>query len=176
MNAQSDDQTRELFASEDLSKILKIEKYGQTNKVVHFKTLEDRDGAMARLPEEAKHRTTEDRSKPLVKIFIPRESNKSFGRDRGGVGTWGSSSRGGTNTGGSGQSGYRSAGGGTGTASDSEGAGRRGGGSGRGGRGAGRGGDGRGPRARGGPRVPGLNKGDGGNGSPAPTPPAPADS
>ncbi|KAL1887727.1 hypothetical protein Sste5346_010020 [Sporothrix stenoceras] len=176
MNAQSDDQTRELFASEDLPKIVKIEKYGQTNKVVYFKTAEERDGAMARLPEEAKHRTTEDRSKPLVKIFIPRESNKSFGRDRGGVGTWGSSNRGGANTSGSGQSGYRSAGGGTGTASDSEGAGRRGGGSGRGGRGSGRGGEGRGPRGRGGQRTTGLNKGDGGNGSSAPTPPAPSDS
>ena len=173
MNAQSDDQTKDLFASEDLSKIVKIEKYGQTNKVVYFRTTEDRDGAMTRLPDEAKHRTTEDRSKPLVKIFIPRES-KSFARDRGGAGTWGSSSRGGTNASGAGQSGYRSAGGGTGTASDSEGAGRRGGG-GRGGRGAGRGGDGRGPRGRGAPRTPALNKGDAGNGSPAPTPSASAD-
>ncbi|CAK7206947.1 hypothetical protein SEUCBS139899_009754 [Sporothrix eucalyptigena] len=176
MNAQSDDQTRDLFASEDLPKIVKIEKYGQTNKVVHFKTTEDRDGAMARLPEEAKHRTTEDRSKPLVKIFIPRDTTKSFGRDRGGAGTWGGSNRGGSNASGAGQSGYRSAGGGTGTASDSEGAGRRGGGGGRGGRGAGRGGEGRGPRGRGGPRTPGLNKGEGGNGSPAPAPSAPADS
>lgn len=176
MNAQSDDQTKELFADEDLSKIVKIEKYGQTNKVVHFKTTEDRDGAMMRLPEEAKHRTTEDRSKPLVKIFIPRESNKPFGRERGGAGTWGSSNRGGANTSGAAQSGYRSAGGGTGTASDSEGAGRRGGGGGRGGRGASRGGDGRVPRGRGGPRATGLNKGDGGNGSPAPTPSAPAES
>lgn len=175
MNAQSDEQTRELFASEDLPKIVKIEKYGQTNKVVYFRTADERDGAMSRLPEEAKHRTTEDRSKPLVKVFIPRESNKSFNRDRGGAGTWGSSNRGGTNTGSSGQSGYRSAGGGTGTASDSEGAGRRGGGSGRGGRGSGRGGDGRGPRGRGGPRAAGLTKGDGGNGSSAPTPPAPSD-
>ncbi|CAK7237753.1 hypothetical protein SBRCBS47491_010116 [Sporothrix bragantina] len=176
MNAQPDDQTRDLFASEDLPKIVKMEKYGQTNKVVYFKTAEDRDGAMARLPEEAKHRTTEDRSKPLVKIFIPRESTKSFARDRGGAGTWGSSNRGGANSSGAGQSGYRSAGGGTGTASDSEGAGRRGGGGGRGGRGAGRSGDGRGPRGRGGPRTAGLNKGDGGNGSPAPTSSAPADS
>ncbi len=174
MNALSDDQTRELFASEDLAKIVKIEKYGQTNKVVHFKTTEDRDAAMTRLPEEAKHRTTEDRSKPLVKIFIPRESSKPFGRDRGGAGTWGSSSRGGANAGGTGQSGYRSAGGGTGTASDSEGAGRRGGAGGRGGRGSGRGGDGRGPRGRGGPR--GGLKGDGSNGSPAAASPAPADS
>lgn len=73
MNAQSDEQTRELFASEDVAKIVKIEKHGQTNKVVHFKTADDRDGAMGRLPESAKHRTTEDRSKPLVKIFVPRD-------------------------------------------------------------------------------------------------------
>ncbi|CAK7275268.1 hypothetical protein SEPCBS119000_006607 [Sporothrix epigloea] len=176
MNAQSDDHTRELFASEDLHKIAKIEKYGQTNRVVHFKTIEDRDGAMARLPEEAKHRTAEDRSKPLVKIFVPRESTKSFTRDRGGAGTWGSSNRTGANAAGAGQSGYRSAGGGTGTASDSEGAGRRGGAGGRGGRGAGRGNDNRGPRGRGGPRTSALGKGDAGNSSPASTPTAPADS
>ncbi|CAK7568402.1 MAG: hypothetical protein SEPTF4163_006390 [Sporothrix epigloea] len=175
MNAQSDDLTRDLFASEDLPKIVKIEKYGQTNKVVHFKSTEDRDGAMARLPEEAKHRTAEDRSKPLVKIFIPRESTKPFARDRGGAGTWGSSNRNGANAGAS-QSGYRSAGGGTGTASDSEGAGRRGGAGGRGGRGAGRGGDNRGPRGRGGPRTTGLSKGEGGNSSSGPTPSASADS
>lgn len=178
MNAQSDEQTRELFASEDVVKIVKIEKYGQTNKVVHFKTVEDRDGAMARLPEEAKHRPTEDRSRPLVRNFVPRESSKPFGRgERGGAGTWGSSNRGGGNVNAAGQSGYRSAGGGTGTASDSEGAGRRGGGgNARGSRGTGRGGEGRGPRGRGGPRGAGVSKGDGGNASPAPTSSTPADS
>ncbi|EFX05989.1 serine/threonine-protein phosphatase family protein [Grosmannia clavigera kw1407] len=70
MNAQPDDQTRELFADEDVARIVKIEKYGQTNKVVHFRTVEDRDGAMARLPEEAKHRATEDRSRPLGRAGI----------------------------------------------------------------------------------------------------------
>ena len=172
MNAQSDEQTKDLFASEDVIKIVKIEKHGLTNKVVHFKTIEDRDGAMGRLPESAKHRTTEDRSKPLVKIFIPRESNKTFGRDRGGAGAWRGSDRGGASASG-GQSGYRSAGGGTGTASDSEGAGRRGGG--RGGRGSGRGGEGRGPRGRGG-RGGGLGKGDGGASSTAAASSTPVDS
>ncbi|OAA60501.1 hypothetical protein SPI_05625 [Niveomyces insectorum RCEF 264] len=171
MNAQSDDQIRELFASEDVPKIVRIEKFGQSNKVVHFKNAEERDEAFARLPDDAKKRTAEDRSKPLVQIFIP---SKSFGRDRGGAGTWGSSNRGGGNASGAPPSGYRSAGGGTGTASDSEGANRRGGG--RGGRNYGRGGDGRGPRGRGGPRGGGANKGDGGNGSPAPASAAPADS
>lgn len=171
MNAQADEQTRELFKPEDASKIVRIEKYGQTNKVVHFKTTEDRDGAMARLPEEVKHRATEDRSRPLVRIFIPREPSKPFRSERGNAGTWGSS-RGG-NAGGAGQGGYRSAGGGTGTASDSEGAGRRGGGSGRGSRASGRGE--RGPRGRGGPRG-GMNKGEGGNPTPAVAAVTPGDS
>ncbi|SPO04897.1 related to nucleolar rRNA processing protein GAR1 [Cephalotrichum gorgonifer] len=154
MNLTSDEQTRDLFAEEDKSKILKIDKWGGQNKVVHFKTTEERDAAMARLPDEFKTRTREDRSRPLVTIFQPRES-KSFGRGGGGAGNWGSSGRGGSsNTG----SGYRSAGGGG--ASDSEGA-RRGG---RGGRG------GRGERGRG--RGRGLK--DSGAASPAPSSSTPA--
>ncbi|KAL6911082.1 hypothetical protein GGI43DRAFT_36808 [Trichoderma evansii] len=135
MNVNTEDQCRDLFDEADKSKILKIEKWGGSNKVVQFKTIEDRDGAMGRLPEAVKTRTQEDRSKPLVKIFHHRES-KPF-NTRGNAGTWGGSGRGGTAT-----SGYRSAGG----TSDSE-SNRRGG---RGGRGA-RGGErGRGSRGRGG--------------------------
>lgn len=155
MNSQNDEQIRDLFTDEDKAKILKIEKWGTNNKVVQFKTVEDRDGAMERLPDEVKNRAhgQEDRSRPLVKIFQP-PAPRQF--SRGGAGNWGSS-RGGRD-GASSQSGYRSAGGGG--ASDSEGAGRRGGrGSGRGGRGGDRG---RGPRGqRGGMR------GEGGGASPA---------
>ena len=142
MNAQSDDQVRDLFAEEDKSKIVKIDRWGANNKVAQFKTSEDRDAAMDRLPDDVKNRAPgqEDRSKPLVKIFSPPARQFS----RGGAGNWGSS-RGGRD-GATPQSGYRSAGGGGG-ASDSEGAGRRGGrGGGRGGRGGERGGRGRGPR------------------------------
>lgn len=167
MNAQSDDQIRDLFAEEDKSKIVKIEKWGAANKVVQFKTTEDRDGAMDRLPDDAKNRAPgqEDRTKPLVRIFQPPPSRQFS--TRGGAGNWGSS-RGGGRDGNNAQSGYRSGGGGGGTASDSEGAGRRGG---RGGT-RGRGERGRGPR--GGPRS-GL-KGEGGSSSPAPASAAPADS
>ncbi|KAL2260785.1 hypothetical protein VTK26DRAFT_5123 [Humicola hyalothermophila] len=136
MNAQSEEQVRDLFAEEDKAKIIKIERWGQNNKVAQFKTTEDRDGAMERLPEDVKSRAPghEDRSKPLVKIFQP-PAPRQF--SRGGAGNWGSS-RGGRE-GGNTPSGYRSAGGGGG-ASDSEGAGRRGGrGGGRGGRGGERG-------------------------------------
>ena len=146
MNASSEDQCRELFAEEDKANIVKIEKWGVSNKVIHFKTTEERDGAMARLPDEVKTRTQEDRSKPLVKLFQPREG-KGFA-NRGGAGNWGSSGRGGGNN----SSGYRSAGG----ASDSE-SNRRGG---RGGRGRG------GERGRG--RGRGGGKGDTGTSSPAP--------
>ena len=145
MNAQSDEQVRDLFADEDKAKIIKIEKWGQANKVAQFKTIEDRDAAMERLPEDVKSRAPgqEDRSKPLVRIFQPPPARQYS--SRGGVGNWGSS-RGGARDSGNAPSGYRSAGGG-GTASDSEGAGRRGGrGGGRGGRGGDR--SFRGPRGQ----------------------------
>lgn len=148
MNVSTDDQARDLFTDEDKAKILKIEKWGASNKVAQFKTTEERDAAMARLPDDIKNRTQEDRSKPLVKIFQPRES-KPYSRG-GGAGNWGSSGRGGSSNAGSG---YRSAGGG---ASDSEST-RRGG----------RGGRGRGDRSRGGRGRGGLK--DGGASSPAPS-------
>lgn len=151
MNVNTEEQCRDLFDEADKSKILKIEKWGGSNKVVQFRTIEDRDGAMARLPESVKTRTQEDRSKPLVKIFHHREG-KPF-NSRGNAGTWGASGRGGAAT-----SGYRSAGG----TSDSE-SNRRGG---RGGRGA-RGGErGRGSRGRGGIKGDGV--------SPATVPSTPA--
>jgi hypothetical protein len=154
MNVSSEEQCRELFADEDKPKIVKIDKWGNSNKVVQFKTTEDRDAAMARLPEDVKTRTQEDRSKPLVKIFQHREG-KTFS-NRGGAGTWGSSGRGGAAN----SSGYRSAGG----TSDSE-SNRRGGRGGRGGRGSDRG---RGGRGRGG------LKGEAGASSPAAAPSTPA--
>jgi hypothetical protein len=128
MNVTSDEAVKELFHDEDRAKITKIEKWGQSNKVAHFKTTEERDTILANLPEDVKSRTGEDRSRPLVKLFLPRE-NKSFPTSRGGAGSWGSS-RGG-NSSNAPQGGYRSGGGG---ASDSEGG--RGG---RGGRGGARG-------------------------------------
>ncbi|KAI9151953.1 hypothetical protein HJFPF1_09170 [Paramyrothecium foliicola] len=154
MNVNTEEQCRDLFDDEDKAKILKVEKWGNSNKVVQFKTTDDRDAAMARLPEEVKTRTQEDRSKPLVKIFQHRE-NKAFS-NRGGAGTWGSSGRGGAAS----SSGYRSAGG----TSDSE-SNRRGGRGGRGGRGSDRG---RGGRGRGG------LKGETGASSPAAAPSTPS--
>ncbi|KAK0629204.1 hypothetical protein B0T17DRAFT_489296 [Bombardia bombarda] len=168
MNAQSDEQVRDLFAEEDKAKIIKIEKWGASNKVAQFKTVEERDAAMDRLPEDVKSRAhgQEDRSKPLVKIFQPPAARQFA--PRGGAGNWGSS-RGGARDVSNPQSGYRSAGGGT--ASDSEGgAGRRGGRGGpRGGRGGGEG-RGRGPRGQ-----RGGIKGDGGSASPAPSSATPAE-
>jgi hypothetical protein len=158
MNVTSDDAVKELFKDEDRAKITKIEKWGQSNKVAHFKTLEERDSILANLPDEVKSRTGEDRSRPLVKIFQQRE-NKSYGASRGGAGNWGSSRGGSTSN--TPQGGYRSGG-----ASDSEGG--RGG---RGGRGGSRG-------ARGGERGRGGRGGRGSfnktEGSPAPAPATPA--
>ncbi|KAG6361894.1 hypothetical protein INS49_010123 [Diaporthe citri] len=166
MNATSDEELRKLFAEEDQPKISEITKWGQMNRVVQFKTTEDRDGALERLADEFKTRSQEDRSKPLIKLFERRETGGGRNFTNRGAGTWGSS-RGASSTGGP-RSGYQSSGAG-GTASDSEGgAGRRGGRGGRGGRGdrGGRGGRGRG----------GLKGEGGGNGSPAPAAATPAES
>lgn len=139
MNAQNEDAVKGIFAEEDKSKITKIDKWGVSNRVVHFATPEERDAAIARLPEE--HKSGSDRSKLIVKLFTPRE-RPSYQSNRSNAGNWGSSNRGGSNPSAP-QGGYRSAGG----ASDSE--------SGRGGRGRGnargaRGGAERGGRGRGG--------------------------
>ncbi|KAH6679645.1 hypothetical protein B0J14DRAFT_581261 [Halenospora varia] len=158
MNVTSDEAVTEIFAEEDKSKIVRIDKWGQSNKVVVFKTTEERDAILAKLPDDVKSRSGEDRSRPLVKVFQPRENNKTYTSNRGGAGNWGSS-RGGS-TGNAPQGGYRSGGG----ASDSEGG--RGG---RGGRGGPRGGRG-GERGRGRGRG-GFNKNES---SPAPSNATPA--
>lgn len=144
MNVTSDDAVRELFNEQDKEKIVRIEKWGQSNKVAHFKTIEERDSILAGLPDDVKSRAGEDRSRPLVKVFHAREGGgKSYNNNRSGAGNWGSS-RGGNPSG----TGYRSGG-----ASDSEGG--RGG---RGGRGHGGQRNGRGERGRG--RGRGLKNDD----------------
>lgn len=169
MNVSSDEQARDLFGDEDKAKIVKIDKWGQMNKVVQFKTTEERDAAYARLPEDIKTRAQEDRTRPLVKIF-QHPQNKPFAGNRGGAGNWPSGGRGQSSA--NPQSGYRSAGGGAGGgASDSE-SGRRGG---RGGGGDSRGGS-RGSRSGRGGRGGGGRGGSGkeGGASPAPASATPA--
>ena len=161
MNTNSEEAVRELFNDEDRPKIVKVEKWGTANRVAHFKTVEERDAVLSRLPEDIKSRQGgEDRNKPLVKVFQQRD-NKSYGTNRGGAGTWGSN-RGGSNANAS-QGGYRSGG-----ASDSEGG--RGGRGGRGGTRGGRGND-RGRGGRGG--RGGFNKNEGGGTTSPATPSAP---
>ena len=162
MNTSSDEAVRELLKDYGVEKVTKIEKWGQSNRVAHFATAEERDSVLAALPDDIKNRSGEDRSKPLVKPFQPREGAKRFDSTRGGAGSWGSSRGGSANAPGTG---YRSGGG----ASDSEG-GR--GGRGRGGaaRGGQRGGD-RGGRGRGG--RGGFNKDSSSSPAPANATPAP---
>lgn len=164
MNVQTDEAVRDLFVEEDKAKIVKIDKWGQSNKVVQFKTTEERDEALARLSDDVKTRSMEDRSRPLVKIFLAKDSRGTYASTRGGAGNWGSS-RGGSNPNAP-QAGYRSAGG----ASDSE-SGR--GGRGRGGARGGRGSTERGGRGRGGR---GSFKGDGNTSPTTSAPAAPATS
>lgn len=159
MNVTSDEAVQELFKEEDKAKIVRIDKWGQSNKVVVFKTTEERDIILANLPDDVKSRSGEDRSRPLVKIFQQRENTKSYGGNRGGAGNWGSSRGGSASTP---QGGYRSGGGGG--ASDSEG--------GRGGRG-GRGGS-RGGRGSGEGRGRGRGRGFKSESSPAPASATPA--
>lgn len=170
MNAASttDEELKKLFTEADQSKIQEVHKWGAANKVVQFKTTEDRDGALERLPEENKT-SNGDRSKPLFKLFTPRGGpTRDFTPRTGNAGTWGSSRGASSNTGRG--SGYQSSGAG-GTASDSEGAGRRGGRGGRA-RGGERGGRGRG-RGAGGLKGE-ASSGNGGSPAPASASPAPA--
>lgn len=153
MNVNTEDAVRELFADEnDKKTIIKVEKHGMSNRVVHFNTPEDRDAALAHLPEELKNRTKEDRSLPLIKVFETRARPY----ENRGAGNWGSSRN---NQSGAPRAGYTSGGGG---ASDSEGGRGRGRGGYRG-RGEGRGeGRGRGRGGRG-----GTKNADGATSSPA---------
>lgn len=162
MNVSSEDHVRELFHDDDKAKIIKVEKWGTSNKVAVFKTTQDRDDALGRLPAEVTQRSSEDRSRPLVKLFQARDNNKSYTSSRGGAGSWGSSRGGNSNPP---RGGY-----GSGGASDSEG-GR--GGRGRGGATRGRGSD-RGRGARGG--RGGFNKEGGASPAQASATPAGGDS
>lgn len=164
MNVNTEEAVRDLFSDEtDKKNITKIEKHGMSNRVVHFKTNEERDTAMGHLPEELKNRTKEDRSTPLVKNYEPRPRQYDGNR---GAGNWGSSR--GNNQSGAPRAGYTSGGGGGG-ASDSEGGRGRGRGGFRGSRGDR--GDGRGRGGRGGR---GNKNNDGATSSPATTSATPA--
>ncbi|KAK4237202.1 hypothetical protein C8A03DRAFT_34854 [Achaetomium macrosporum] len=78
MNVQSDEQVLDLFVQEDKAKIHKLIRSGPNRRVVEFKSVEDRDAAIARLPHEVKYRAPgqEDRSKPWVRIFAPPPSRR----------------------------------------------------------------------------------------------------
>ena len=141
-NLDSEAAVREIFPEEDKANILRIEKYGKTNHVVHFNNHENAKAALDRQPNE--HRRGGGPPQPgqhrkaNVKWFDERggqrnafPSRESQGGQGAGAGAWQASTRGGAGPGQRG--GYQSG------ASDSEGA--RGGRGGYGGRGRGRGSD-----------------------------------
>lgn len=80
MNVPTDDAVLELFDVEIEAKIVRIYKYSiPTTRVAFFATAEDRDEAFASLPRDLRSRYgPEDRSRPLVKIYIPRESTDEY--------------------------------------------------------------------------------------------------
>jgi predicted DNA-binding WGR domain protein len=144
LNAETEEQIRDLFPEEDKSKIKSVSRFGKTGTafMVNFDNHDECKAAFERQPSERKNRS-KDPKVINIRYFEERSSNRNFHHreSQGGAGTWQGSSRGGAST--NPRGGYQSGG-----ASDSEG--------GRGGRGAyrarggrGRGGDDRGGRAGG---------------------------
>lgn len=149
-NLDDEQAVRDIFSDEDKWKIIRIEKYGKTNHVVHFGTHEEAKTALDNQPADHKKNSGPPPAgqprKPNVKWFDDRGPRNNYQRENQGgqgAGAWQASNRGGTGT--AQRGGYQSQSG----ASDSEGGRGRGG---FGGRGRGRGserGD-RGGRGRGG--------------------------
>lgn len=171
-NLENEQAVRDIFPEEDKWKILRVEKYGKSNHVVHFNNHEDARVALDRQPLDHKKGGgppgPNQVRKPNVKWYDDRGPRNNYTRDSQvggqGAGAWQASNRGGASA--APRPGYQSG------ASDSEGGRGRGG---YGGRGRGRGGE-RGSRGgRGGGRGNFNNKNTGGeDGSSAATLPAPA--
>ena len=137
-NVENEQAVRDLFPDEDKANIVRVEKHGKTNHVVHFASHETATAALNRQPADHKNRPQGpgQSRKPNVKYYDERGPRTTFaprdGQSGGQAGTWQASNRGGNATGQRG--GYQSG------ASDSEGGRGRGGyRGGRGGRGGERG-------------------------------------
>lgn len=177
-NLDTEQGVRDIFPEEDKSKILRVEKYGKYNFVVHFSTHEEAKAALERQPIDHKKHVPGPPApgqvkKPNIKFYDDRAGGpRNFQRDGQsgqGAGAWQGSNRGGVNAGPRG--GYQSG------ASDSEGA--RGGRGGFAGRGRGTRGNDRGSRgSRGGSRGNFNNKttsgGEEASSTPAPSAPSAA--
>ena len=140
-NLENEQAVREIFSEEENLNIVRVEKHGKTNHVVHFKNHEAAKAALDRQPADHKHRGGQPLApgqprKPNVKWYDERGGRNTFpprdNQSGGQAGTWQASNRGGATAGQRG--GYQSG------ASDSEGGRGRGGYRGqRGGRGGERG-------------------------------------
>jgi len=161
-NLENESAVRDIFPDEDKAKIIRVEKHGKTNHVVHFDSHESAKAALERQPLEHKRGSGPpgpgQPRKPNVKWYDERggpNNRQNFqprdGQGGQGAGAWQASNRGGAGPGQRG--GYQSG------ASDSEGGRGRGG---FGGRGRGRGNE-RGSRGgRGGGRGSYNNKNNSG--------------
>ena len=173
-NLENEQAVREMFPEEDRTNILRIEKHGKSNHVVHFSTHDQARAAIDRQPMEHKRGSGPPAPgqprKPNVKWYDDRGPRTNFPQRESqggqGAGAWQASSRGGAST--TQRGGYQSG------ASDSEGGRGRGG---FGQRGRGRGSE-RGSRGgRGGGRGSFNNKNaSGGEDGSTPTTSAPAPS
>ena len=153
-NCENEQAVRDIFPEEDKAKIIRIERHGKSNHVVHFATHEDAAAALQRQPADHKRKTpgppqAGQNLKPNVKYYDERGPNPRF-RDNNqnsqGAGTWQGSNR--PASGSTPKAGYQS----DRNASDSEGGRGRGGFQGRG-------------RGRGGERGRGRGRGGRGGGS-----------
>ena len=143
-NLENEAAVRDIFSDEDKANIVRIEKHGKSNHVVHFNTHEQARAALERQPVEHKRGSgppvAGQTRKPNVKWYDDRGGQRTNfqprdGQTGQGAGAWQASNRGGAGPGQRG--GYQSG------ASDSEGGRGRGGFAGRGrGRGNERGGRG----------------------------------
>lgn len=90
-NTKTDAEALEILAEEDQPNIIRVVQWGPMNRVLKFKTTEDRDAALQRISDEFRTRS-QNRSKPFVEVFQSRErrdtgstirSAPSTGRTRG---------------------------------------------------------------------------------------------
>ena len=152
-NCENEQAVRDIFPDEDKAKIVKIDRHGKTNHVVHFTTHEEAAAALQRQPPDHKQKNPGPPQagqplKPNVKWYDDRGPKPKFrdNQNSQGAGTWQGSNRSASGSGP--RPGYQS----DRNASDCEGGRGLGGfqGRGRGGRGGERGGRGRGRGGRGG--------------------------
>ena len=99
-NCENEQAVRDIFSEEDKTKILKIDRHGKTNHVVHFATHEEAAAALQRQPADHKQKNPGPPQagqplKPNVKWYDDRGPKPKFrdNQNSQGAGTWQGSNR-----------------------------------------------------------------------------------